>query len=362
MNWARVPAPSDTDRCLRRAALLAMALCFAPVLSAQDPEPVVEDPLPAARTAVQKWLGSALDDRTLLEDAVAKVLAAGKPGLRVVADADRTAPADDRRGRIAVDSLISSVATGFLQEATNSGLVYAGQYDDLAVLQPGIGRYLTGLVLDTPDWFPDNMRPLVVPALRDLYPKGPEEAVVRAFAEICEDTDFESQALREAVSYALAQWGRREFVQDQLDEYTENAGEGQTADELHFVRALAGIHYNLREYERSADLWTRFLQGTLALGGEPSAHEEYNAACNLALAGRREAALAAMERCAARIAEGKMQSTAPLTRSMFETDPDLRSIRPDPRYSAATEQAFPGAEDQGKGDDGQEHADPERRR
>ena len=57
-----------------------------------------------------------------------------------------------------------------------------------------------------------------------------------------------------------------------------------------------------------------------------------------------------MERCAERIAEGKMQSTAPLTRSMFETDPDLRTIRKDPRYPVLTDRAF-GDDEKKDGDD-----------
>jgi tetratricopeptide (TPR) repeat protein len=183
---------------------------------------------------------------------------------------------------------------------------------------------------------------LVVPALRDVYPDGPDRDAVRRLREVALDVDYEAQALREALAYALAQWGQRDLVQGRIDELTENVGDGSDTDELHFVRELADVHYELREYRVAAALWQRFVDGMQALDAPVSALDWYNVACVSALAGRTDAALAAIERCAALLAVGKNDSTTAITRSMFETDPDLRSIRGTERFAAATARAFGG--------------------
>jgi DNA-binding NarL/FixJ family response regulator len=69
--------------------------------------------------------------------------------------------------------------------------------------------------------------------------------------------------------------------------------------------------------------------------------DHYNAACSLALAGEAEAALAALERCADLVAAGKVDSRAAITERMFETDPDLGSIRAQERFGRAMKKAFP---------------------
>ncbi|MBK8980542.1 MAG: hypothetical protein IPM29_31960 [Planctomycetes bacterium] len=323
---------------LHAATLAALAA----TATAQDapPEPA-QDPLRAAREATAAWLASDLADQTLLDRAVGAVVAAGEPGLRLVAGAlAELRPESPRERRAAIDTLVSNAILKILDERSSSGMVFAGQYDDLRVLQPASGRFLTMLVLDTPDWFPDDLRALVVPALRDVYPGSPGDGALARFAEIVEDEDFEAQALREALTYALAQWGRRSYVQARIDELTSHAGEGRNGDELHFVRLLAFLHYQLRDYATAAATWERFLNGCRAIEQRASPADEYNAACSLALAGRTDDALAAIERCAAGIAAGQDDSPQPLSRTMFDTDPDLRAIRPHERFAAAVRTAF----------------------
>ena len=321
-------------------ACLAAATAGAQDPVEQDPEPPKPDPVETARVAIDRWVRSDLDDRGVLDAAVEAILAAGKPGLELVAkEIDRTRQ-EDRKRLMAVDSLTTSTVIGFVQKATESGMIFAGQYDDLRVLQPAAGRFLLGLVVDTPDWFPDDMRPQIVPALRDVFPTGPSPEMLDRLTEICADEEFETEALRVQLGYALAQWGRRRFVQARLEELETNAGRGQTSDELYFVRELARLHYQLRDYPRAADRWQRFLAGTRALGTDPRALDLYDAACCAALAGRADAGLDAVEACLKAVAAGRTDSTQEITREMFETDPDLRLLRSLPRFQKAVKAAF----------------------
>lgn len=319
---------------LRLAVTLA-ATALLGALPAQETTP--QDP----EVAIRAWIRSDHTDEALREAATKAVLDAGDTGLRALADAVRRTRPDQRDRRIGVESLVATVVVGVLERAQDSGMRFAGQHDRLRALQPYAGTFLVQLVVDTPDWFPDDMRALVVPALRDVYPRGPEPSARTQLRTVAEDEDFESQALRDALSYAFAQWGERDLVQPKLDEYRENAGEGTDTDELFFVRALAVVHYELREYEEAGKLWLRFTSGMEALDAPVGAMDHYNAACTLARAGQTESALSAIERCAALVAAGKVDSRAAITRQMFETDPDLLSIRAEARFATAQAKAFP---------------------
>lgn len=350
--------PPRQSTALPRAALaMAAALaCLAPMAISQDDTPTRQEPekpqdpqTPVERArqaerAVEDWLNSDLQDQTLLDTAVAKMVDNGRAAISSLSIRLRKAAASPNlphRTRIGLDSLTSNFLLAVLEQRANSGMVFAGQYDDLRELQPTAGTFLTNLVVDTPDWFPDNMRVLVVPALRDIYPNGPGQAVIQRLVDIAEDEDFEAQPLREAVGYALAGWGDRRFVQDRIDELERNAGERKDSEELHFVRELAFVHYNLRDYASGASNWQTYRSGMRALEAPLTAHDHYNAACCLALSGQRDAALAAIEDCAERIASGPLDTTAELNERMFDTDPDLRAIRPTDRFRAAQHKAFP---------------------
>ncbi|MDA0372193.1 MAG: hypothetical protein O2865_00265 [Planctomycetota bacterium] len=305
--------------------------------SAQQVTPTAQDPA----AAIREWVRSDHSDEALREAATKAVLDAGDAGLRALADTVRRTRPDQRDRRIGVESLVATVVVGILERAHDSGMRFAGQYDRLRALQPYAGTFLVQLVVDTPDWFPDDMRALVVPALRDVYPRGPEPGARTQLRAVAEDEDFESQALRDALAYAFAQWGERDLVQPRLDEYQENAGSGSDTDELFFVRALAVVHYELREYEVAGKLWQRFVAGMQGLDAPVGAMDQYNAACTLARAGDTAGALEAIERCADLVAAGKVDSRAAITRRMFETDPDLLSIRAEERFVKATAKAFP---------------------
>ncbi len=325
---------------LRLAAILAVTSAgFAGALASQEVTP--QDPA----AAIRAWVRSDHTDEALREAATKAVLESGDVGLRALADTVRRTRPDQRDRRVGVESLVATVVVGILEQAHDSGMRFAGQHNRLRALQPYAGTFLVQLVVDTPDWFPDDMRSLVVPALRDVYPRGPEPGARTQLRVVAEDEDFESQALRDALAYAFAQWGERDLVQPRLDEYQENAGDGTDTDELFFVRALAVVHYELREYAEAGRLWLRFTTGMAGLDAPVGAMDLYNAACSLSLAGEAEAALGAIERCSDLVAAGKVDSRAAITKQMFETDPDLRSIRGEERFAKAKAQAFPEKRD-----------------
>lgn len=294
---------------------------------------------PACAELVSRWVDSDHTDSDLLDRTVTAVLDDGRPGFAHVAA--RLRAATERRPRAAVESLITRIALGYLNREGESGLVYAGQFESLDPLMPQVGTFFLNLVVATPPWFPSNMRAGVVPALRDLFPKGPGEDDLAALRAIADNREFEPEDLRVALGYALYQWGQRDIVERRVTELTRSAGERSTADELFFVRELAVLRYLVRDFAAAADTWVEFLRSTEALDDTPSALDYYNATCNLSLAGRIPQALAELERCATSLATRPQESSVELTREMFAKDPDLRAIRSTKRFEALVERAFP---------------------
>ena len=133
--------------------------------SAQQVTPTAQDPA----AAIREWVRSDHSDEALREAATKAVLDAGDAGLRALAETVRRTRPDQRDRRIGVESLVATVVVGILERAHDSGMRFAGQYDRLRALQPYAGTFLVQLVVDTPDWFPDDMRALVVPARDCLW-------------------------------------------------------------------------------------------------------------------------------------------------------------------------------------------------
>ncbi len=323
--------------------LLAISL---PQLAAQDHKP---DPV---AVSVKAWLESDMQDRTLLEKASKKILDSGKSGYLYLAEQIEKAPADNRNPKAGLNSLITHTALGYMEAQAKSGMVYAGQYDELRVLQPYVGRFYLTLVLDTPDWFPDDQRVLVIPALRDLFPKGPDRDIKLQLRSISEDEEFESEGLRISIAYALAQWGDRELIADRLDTLRKNAGESKNTEELHFTRELANLHYNLRDYREGSKIWLRYLRGREALKIAPSPADYYNAGCNLSLSGQIKAALAELENSARCNADPDLDESFRLEKSLFLGDPDLRAVRMTRQFERLVKVAFPKSGEKKNGKDG----------
>ncbi len=320
--------------------LLLCTLLLQPPASLQNPVQDVQQ-TERAVVVVNAWLGSDRSDRTLLEDAVEALLEAGQPAYRFLAEVLRQATeGQDRHAASGLESVVTSLCLDFMQREIDSEMVYAGQYDDLRVLMPYTGRLYMGLLLDTPDWFPENLRWQVVAPLRDLYLSSPGEDVLADMQRIAEDENFETNALRVALRYALAQWGSRGLVAREIEDLERDSGEGDTEDQLFAVRKLADVHYQIRDYKESARVHKEFLTRAKASGFPLTPVDYYNAACNFSLTGDLESAYAALDACAELQMSDRVDSSLKLERSLFDKDPDIRAVRGTQRFEKIVEKAF----------------------
>ena len=218
--------------------------------------------------------------------------------------------------------------------------MFAGQFEPLKPLQPWVGKVYLQLILNKPDWFPDRSRASLVPALRDLYPHGPEDSIFQQLKDVAADEQFESDSLRRALSFALAQWGDRSIVQPMLDELQSNVDKGETMDDLYFVGKLAIAHYELREYRKSGKFWLRYLRQREALDSPATPLDYYNAACSLSLSGDIPEALAELENASKHMLSGNADPSRHIDRKLFDSDPELRAIRHTKRFRELVEKTY----------------------
>lgn len=310
---------------------------------AQEPvRPLTPEPPCAA--VVTRWLDSEQLDRKQLDATIAAVLADGEAGLVWLGATLREAaarPADARRAQL--DQFATKVVLAFVKEQIDSGMVYAGQYAPLAPLQPFVGKLLFQLVLATPDWFADTRRLQLVPALRDLEPRPPEPPVLDAVMALADDVDEEPEDLRVPLMALLWQWGHKERAQGELDRWQRATSEGDAEDRVLAYRRLAELQYLLREYRAAAATFTRLEMMAKSARLDVTPTDLYTAACVHALVGDKDLAFQALEKCASMQASPKVDSSLKLSRKLFERDPELASLRADPRFAAIVAKAFGGA-------------------
>ncbi|HEX6812606.1 MAG TPA: hypothetical protein VF384_13350 [Planctomycetota bacterium] len=327
-----VPRPS----CARRLGILFAALVatLAPATAQQvDAEKV-------AATA-EKWVSSDQTSRELLDLTITVLLADPKLGLDWLA---ANLPAADKDPALprskGVHGLCTHGVLEFLRRQRESGVVFAGQYDDLRRLQPFVGKMLFGLLLETPAWFPNTHRSRLVPALRDIQPQLPDAATLEATIAIAENAAIEPEELRWALAAMLWQWGRKQHAQQFLDALQKASSEGDAEDRVQTMLALAQLHYELREYKASANTHraAQAMAADAKVGLKPSAW--YASACVHALLGDVERGMAALEKCASMHASPHLDASLRLKRSLFENDPEIALLRKDERFARLLEQAF----------------------
>jgi hypothetical protein len=274
-------------------------------------------------------------------DAQPPVLADLGQQLRDAQARDAGAPLDADRGPYhALRHLVEQAALGFVKRAVDSEMFHAGQYDELRALQPHVGEFFFGLVIDPPDWFHDDQRPWIVAALRDVQPGKVDEARLQRLREIAEDEDSETERLREALVFALAQWGDRELVERRLAAARAGQSAGDVEDRHAALQREAAIRYMLREYAAAAGAHQRYLRSAEAAGLRITPEDYYNAACCLALAGNADAAFAELDRCVDLMQTGRVDASLMLERKLFENDRDLAALRGTPRFAALVERTF----------------------
>jgi hypothetical protein len=243
-----------------------------------------------------------------------------------------------------VQSLVSHTALEFLRRQRETGIAFQGQYGALKPLQPQVGEFLFGLLLETPEWFPLTHRVRLVPALRDLQPTLPDEPRAEAITRIVENERLEPEDLRQTLAAMLWQWGRKEHAQRIIQTLVTATGDGSAEERVRTTLELADFYVLLREYKqaatahRSAQMLAKSGQVTL----KPVAW--YAAACVHTLLGDTERGMAAMEQCAELLASPHLDSSLRLARAMFDTDPELAPLRAQPRWAELMKKAFPPPE------------------
>lgn len=295
---------------------------------------------PDYERAVRAWLSSAEPVETERRRAVEQTLEGGKSALRFVGREIETLLSKQNSPRKRIEQLIVGIAIGFHDRQRNSGMFYAGQYEPLEPLLPYIGEVYLQLLIETPDWYPLQLRASLVPALRDLYPDGPSQARRSDLYEIATDEEQEGALLRHALACAFAQWGSDQLIEPRMTELLDSVGDRKTENELYVSRQLALLHYNLRDYRAAADEWILFLRGREAIDLPAVPLDYYNAACSLGLAGRIPAALAELERCADQLVSDSLDESHRIERKLFEQDPELRAVRPTEQFSAIVKRVF----------------------
>ena len=312
---------------------LAAAACFGLPIGVVAQEPTPSFP------AAERWLVADEAPRQVLEDALKELLAKPEAGF-VWLVAQRAAAGEGALPRRrAVESLITHVIVDFLRVQRASGITFVGQYAALERLQPLAGELLFGLLLETPQWFPHTHRARLVPPLRDLFARAPDEARMAQVTAVV-DSSIEPEGLRRALACMLWQWGDQRAARARIDALRQASTEGEAEDRVRTLLDLASLQNELREY-RAASGTHRSLQVLAAKSGvvlRPT--DLYASACSHALAGDVENGILALQQCAARLSSPDLDTSHKLERTLWEKDPEIADLRRDERYAAIFAQAF----------------------
>jgi len=324
------------------AALTVVASLAAQPQSAPQRQPSVSAQGPTISDAFDAWFaaGAPADGNKALLTALTVEPLAGLCWL----SAAQAGAGEDVARRKAIEQAERDFALAFVRIQRASDITYRGQYDAMAALQPRVGDPFFMLLLEPPQWFPTTQRIELVPALRDLQTRIPEAVRVDAIVRIADNERIEPEDLRVALAAMLWQWGVKDQAQRHLARLVAATAEGEPEERMQSTLALADFHNQLRDHKSAAAAY-RAAQA-LAKGAkvEWKPLTWYSAACVHALAGQRERALDAIDACAARLASPELDSSLRLSRKMFDRDPELDSLRADPRFQAAVQRAFPAAD------------------
>ena len=210
----------------------------------------------------------------------------------------------------------------------------------LKQLQPKVGEFYLGLLINTPDWFPDTRRIDVVPAIRDLYPTSPGEAVQEQIKKIASNEDIEPQGLRITLQYALAQWGDRSLVKDHINELNARAQSKDAEISMLAHKELAAVYYMMRDYLTAARMHRVFLTKAEAEAHYLVPVDYYNAACCMSLSGDLGSALNLIQRCLKLNTSDRVDDSVKLSRKLFDNDPEVRAVRKTERFRKLVAAAF----------------------
>jgi hypothetical protein len=306
---------------------------------------VAQPPVEDAAAVAERWLASDQNVMALRDQAAAALLRDPRAGVAWLAAQLPAAAADPVAGRSkGVHGLATQVVLGYLQQQRATGMTFVGQYDLLLQLQPFAGELLFELLLATPEWFPFTQRVQLVAPLRDLQLRIPAAPRLEAVVKLVENRTVEPEDLRRALAAALWQWGTRQYAQAITAELQAATAEGDAEDRVQTTLVLADYFCLLREYKQSAAAHrtAQALAKTSGVQLKPIAW--YAAGCVHALLGDKERALAALDTCAVMLASPDLDSSLRVQRTLFDTDPELATLRGDARFAAIVAKAFPAVD------------------
>lgn len=308
-------------------ALSFLALATLPAQGAADPS-----------VAIERWLASEHTSEALMTATVEAVCDADD-GLAVLGQLQALLAKPNAPRSKGLRSLMPKVALEHLRRTYKSGMTYAGQYDGLGSLQPWVGPFLFGLLLDTPEWYPLTFRARLVPALRDLQAQLPSAERVAAIIRLVED-DREPTGLRRALAAALWQWGKRRHAEEFVRELQLATTEGDGEDRVNATLQLADYYNLLRDYKRAAGAHRAAQALARGAAVELLPVAWYSAACVHALKGDKERGLEALRRCAEMLASPDLDKSRRIERKLFEDDPEIALLRADERFQELLKLAF----------------------
>ncbi len=300
------------------------------------------------RPAVEVWLESDGNVAALRERAAAALNAdagVGRPcaGLRWLGAQLRDPGATGKTRRM-LRELATELLLVQIEEQRNSGMSFRGQHAALSLLQPFAAERLLELLLQTPDWFADTRRAHLVPAIADLQVDAPSPPILLGTLDLIEATDTEPEDLRYALSWLVWQWGRKEYVEKRAASLRAASAEGDAEDRILALRSLGDLWYRVQDYGRAAATHRALAQMATANHFELLPNDWYWGACYASLGGRVDDGIAALGRCADRLASPALDSSHRLPRKLFEQDPEIARLRADPRFAAILAHAFGPAE------------------
>lgn len=301
-----------------------------------------QERLKKVRKALDEWLARESRDRDegTRDEVVAKIMGSGRPGVALLSSRyKKAAQSDDPDLRTANHTIVCHIALRWLEKVEKSPTRFAGQYGDLLQLQPAAGEFYMQLLLNTPQWYPVNRRWVVIPALRDLYPKGPDRDTLDQFEIRAKNVADEPEHLRIGMSYALAQWGRRDLIKIKIRALEKQAESDQEELALAAKRDLAAILYGIRDYAFAAVAYRDFLRAAEAAETVYPVNY-YNAACCMCLSGDRRSALGYLEKCLAINNAANVDPSMYVKRELFDIDPEIDLVRGDRRFIEMIDNAF----------------------
>ena len=315
--------------------------------------------LGAVERAIEKWLADQVSAE-LLEQTVLAVLKDSQLGMSTLGKQltaiealmqSKLGTRKDLERLKGMRSLATQVALEFLRRTAKSEMTYVGQYDQLSLLQPFASKFLLGLLLETPEWYPFTFRVRLVPAIRDIQVLLPAVADVDGIVALI-NNPRESEGLRDALAAMMAQWGRTKYADTVVKRLREATMEGDGEDRIQTTLLLADYYNVLRNYKKSASAY-RAAQA-LARGADVGLQPVtwYASACVHALSGDTQRAMDALEKCAQLHASPDLDPSLRLDRKLFENDPEIASLRQDKRFATILKLAFVDDADRNKAKDG----------